>query len=540
MAISERVFQGEVPLLDAEKLSGGLAARANNCKLTRGLLEPWKAPATVVSPTKAGTKKTIYRFGEHETDESKFWFSWITDVDVVKAPISEDTSERTYFTGDGYPKKTNNVLAQTGGTDYPIAAYRLGLPMPDTSLVTVSVGGTALDANSSTLLGAYVMTYVSAWGEESAMSDRAIGVFEFKNGQSMTLNNLPIPPGGNYNIVSKRLYRSNTGTSGAAQYQFVDEIPLAFTSYTDTRKNEELGEVCATAGWYEPPDDGFGLKLGANGNAIMLSGRTIHCSVPYALYAWPDAYKLAVDHDLVGCGAFDQGFAILTKSYPYVLTGVDPEGYTLTKLPDEQACVSKRSIVSMLGGVIYASPDGLYMISTSGIQSMTEKLFTREQWRALDPANMFAVEYNNRYFAFFPGDLCLVFDWTRTPFVVRLEGLHATAARYDPIFDTLYLAQGSNITKFDGGAPLTATWRSPNYRYPRYVSLGYGRIEADTFPVTFRLYANGSLIHTRTVSNDSPFRLPAIPTRITAFEVDCTGPIRGITLAGNGEELLKL
>jgi hypothetical protein len=438
-------------------------------------------------------------------------------------------------------------MALTGGTNYPVASYRLGLPMPDMSTVTITVGGTALDPNDVTYLGAYVLTFVSAWGEESAMSDLSSQVFQFKNGQTMTIGNIPVPPAGNWNIPLKRIYRSNTGSSGGAQYQLVAEIPSAQTTFADSKKNEELGAVCVTAGWYAPPDDGFGLTLGANGNAIMLSGRTIHACEPYFLYAWPESYQNTVGSDLVGAGAFGQSFAILTKSYPYILSGVDPAGYTLTQLPDEQACVSKRSIVSMGGGVIYASPDGLWFIDGSGAKSLTEKLLTKEQWQAYNPATMHAYEYDGRYLAFYDAG-CLIFDFAREPFMERLD-LICTAAHLDPLRDALYLAQGSNINKFDAGAALNYSWRSAEYRWPRDTSFGYAKVDAENYPVTFRLYgdvqqANGrrlqELIHTQEVQSPRPFRLPAQPAMSHQYQLEGNVTVKGVHIAVGGGEIQSL
>lgn len=546
MPFANRMFLGEIPLLDAEKLPEGIATVAKNAKLQRGTLEPWRAAAFVHRPTKAGVKKTIYRFGESSTTDTNFWFSWITDVDVIRSGIKGDTSERTYFTGDGYPKKTDTQMALTSGTDYPVSAYRLGLPQPDVTGATVTVGGTPLDDKDSTILGAYVVTYVSSWGEESARSDRAIGTFEFKNGQSMTINGLPVPPSGNWNIPIKRIYRSNTG-SQSAQYQFVAEIPAAQTSFVDNVRSENLGEICVTEGWYAPPDNGFGLCLGANGNAIMLSGRTIHACEPFMYYAWPEAYENDVDSDLVGCGAFGQGFVILTKSNPYVLTGVDPAGYTLSKLADKQACVSKVSIVEMMGGVIYASPDGLWGIDGSGAKCLTEKLFTKDQWAALNPSTMHAYEYDNRYIAFFDSG-CIVFDFTREPFIERLD-INCTAAYLDPLRDSLYICQNGDINKFDAGAALTYTYRSGDYRAPRSVGYGYAKVDATSYPLTFRLFAdveqaNGTLqrtlIHTENVASYRPFRLPPIKAACHAYEIEGNATVKGVAVAGSGEEIVKL
>lgn len=61
--------------------------------------------------------------------ENGRFFHWLTDVDVARSHIGQETNERTVFTGDGAPKVTDSTLA-TGGTDYPVNDYDLGLPAP--------------------------------------------------------------------------------------------------------------------------------------------------------------------------------------------------------------------------------------------------------------------------------------------------------------------------------------------------------------------------------------------------------------------------
>lgn len=540
-AIQVRTFMGEVPLVAPQLLPDGMAVTSRNTKLNRGSLDAWKGPLPVTTLTKTGTLKTIYRFGQDSATDAQYWFSWTTDVNVVRTPISGDTTERTYFTGDGYPKKTDATLALTGGTNYPVNAYQLGVPMPVPTGASVTVSGTAAEATSAVLTGAYVITYVTSWSEESAPCAAAIGTFTFQNGQALTLNNLPTAPAGNYNVSTKRIYRSNTGTSGSA-YQFVAEIPVANTTYVDTKLVDQLGETLATDGWYEPPQNGFGLTLGANGNAIMLAGKTIYPCVPFVLYAYPEAYQLSTETDIVGAGAFGQGFVILTKANPYVVTGVDPSGYSMERMSDNQACVSKRSIVEMMGGVVYASPDGLWAIDSSGMRSLSQKVMSKEDWQAIKPESIHAHELDGRYYAYYDTGVvqgCLIFDFGRVPYVIRLNQ-YCTAAYNDPIRDSMYTIVGQQVSKWDAGSTLTYLWRSKDYRYPWFTSFAYAKVDAQAYPVTFRLYYDGVLAHTQSVTSHAPFRLPAKTGLVVAFEAEGTNTVDGIALASAGEEINKL
>jgi len=486
--------------------------------LIYGDLRPWKQPLDIVTPSKAGTKKTIYRFGENETSESNYWLTWTTDVDVVRAPLDNDTTERTYFTGDSYPKVTNYTRALTGGTAYPINAYRLGVPPPSISGVTLTRSGTASSSTAIPTTVAYVITYVSSQGEESAPSNPT-DVYDFTFGQTITLNNLPVgafstdyASWNNVDVATKRIYRSSTGSKGT-DYQFVAEIPLSQTSFADSTDAANLQEVVETWDWIPPPVDMIGLKLMANGIGMGFKGNTIYPSEPFVLYAYPVAYRIATEYPIVGLGAFGQSMFVGTKGNPYVIQGTDPSSLTMTKLEAKQACVSKRSIVEMGGGVIYASPDGLCRVDQSGLSILTAGIMSRDDWQAFKPESIHAYELDTRYFAFYDNGSeqgCLVFDFAGQVTFTRLN-MYATAGFNDRQRDALYLAYNDKVVKFDyGSTNMQMTWKSKRFRMPFPLNLGAAKLGAEVYPVTLNVYLDGSptIKYSIAVGSERDFKLP--------------------------------
>ena len=135
------VFGGISPKVSARLLADKQAQKAINVNLTSGELRPLRDNLRIGNNLlqKSGVKKSIYRFGQ-DLDETRYWFHWTTDVDVVRGNIADDTSERTYFTGDGAPKYTYSPLAITGGSgQYPLASYLLGVIKPDLLTMNLSV-----------------------------------------------------------------------------------------------------------------------------------------------------------------------------------------------------------------------------------------------------------------------------------------------------------------------------------------------------------------------------------------------------------------
>lgn len=385
----------------------------------------------------------------------------------------------------------------------------------------------------------YVYTYVSAYGEEGAPSD-ASDVVALDATKPVTIT-MAGPPSGNYNITLKRIYRSST-VGSQAQFQFVAEIPVATTTYVDSIDQAALGEVLPTENWIPPPTDLKGLRMMASGAAVGFSGRTIYLSEPNLPHAWP--HKYTIDYDIVGIATFGQTVAVMTNSFPFLLQGADPAAMTPTKIEVPQACVSKTSIVETGDGVLYSSPDG-YVSIGAGIDVVTKALMSRDQWQAYTPASMKCYLYNGRVHMFYDTGSargCLVLDPGGQGAVLTTLNISSanavTAGYYDPHSDILYLAQSNSIVRVDQGSALTATWRSKLYRLPYQQNFAVGQVRASAYPVTLRVYADGALKHTQTVTSSDHFTLPGGFRGLDwEFEVDTTNEVSEVILASSVAEL---
>ena len=177
-------FMGLVPRTDPRLLPDSAAQVAQNCKLHRGVLQALREPLLVFNPTKTGPLLSMYRV--YDADGDEFWLSWANDVNFVRGPVADPdgTLKRGYFTSaDFEPRVSTLEMASLGtdtisganiypagygdsGTDYPLAYYTLGVHEPQAAATLgAPSGGAGTDEDR-----AYVYTYVTAWGEESAPS----------------------------------------------------------------------------------------------------------------------------------------------------------------------------------------------------------------------------------------------------------------------------------------------------------------------------------------------------------------------------------
>jgi hypothetical protein len=390
-------FSGIVPRTGPTQLEGNQAQLAKNVRLTSQELRSWKEKTKVYEPVTAGVR-SVYKLYNNITGAFR-WLTWASDVDVIQGPVADLTESRVYYTGDGAPKKTNWNLATTSGTGvapYPNAFLNMGVPNPAAAPTLVASGTTTPTEDR-----AYVYTYVSTFGtvlEESGPSPAA-NVTVSVTGATVTVSGFSTAPTTNYNITHRRIYRTIVGANSVT-FAFVAEIPIATTSYVDNKLVTELGEAIQTLYYEPPPSDLTGLVSMANGMVAGFRSNEVWFAEPYLPHAWPSQYMVTVDSEIVGLGVYDTSLVVLTKTRPYILTGTNPESMSQVKLPLNQPCVSKRSIVSDQFGVLYASPNGLVSIGTGQQDVVTTPLYTRDNWQELNPATMLGAIWNNLYIGF--------------------------------------------------------------------------------------------------------------------------------------------
>jgi hypothetical protein len=363
----------------------------------------------------------------------------------------------------------------------------------------------------------------------------------------VTVTNLSGAPTGNFNITKIHLYRTATAANGTTEFQLVtDNIALGVGSFTDKVLQSALGEVIPSTGWVAPPADLQGLKMMANGIAIGWSReKTICFSEPYQPHAYPAEYQISVDSPVVGIAVFGQSAAILTKTFPYIVGGVSPESMTLVKLPLEQACVSKRSIVEIGNGVMYASPDGLVMLVPGGADVVTKTVLTQAQWQAYNPETIHGYWHENRYHGFYTvGGVVKMFIFDPTGLTASwcettLTGYAAHRVVQD---DSLLVvdAAGALRTLFASSEKLTYTWRSKIGQLPSPGTMAFGQVIAGEYPVTMTVYADG-VANSYTASSSSPFRLRSgFLAREWEVEVTGTASVTSVAIAQSGWEMKTL
>lgn len=415
-----------------------------------------------------------------------------------------------------------------------------------TYTATISAGIKEADKEAR----AYVYTYVNTYGEEGPPSDPVVVTTSPVVDVNITVTLDTVS--GYAPMKEIRIYRTPTGST-IAQYFYVESksvlgsSPGAFT-VLDNVKAEQLNEELASLYYYAPPSGLVGLMTLPNGILCAWKGNELWFSEAYKPWAWPPSYVKPLPNAIVGGIAHGSGALITTTAHPYGVSGVSPDSMTTSRINVDQAGVSKWSLAVVDGAAMYASHDGLVVL-TGGTASLvqSQKFFTRDVWRT-----RYAAGLSGMRFSVWDGRL-IVFHATGafTPFMIRMDEADGTmtdltsftakCAFVSQLSDQCYYAYGNNIYQFNGGDDVTAVWQSREQVLIKPVNFGVIQtVTEGTWLVYF--YADGVLKHTQSVAaGKNVYRLPSgFKSDRWKYKIQGVGRFRELRVAQSGAELATL
>ena len=380
-------------------------------------------------------------------------------------------------------------------------------------------------------------------------------IVDVVDGGGVTLSGFDIPELEGLHITHIRIYRTVSGNE-TSNFRFLVELSLEELEavggvYVDTTHDKDMsGEILQTSTWDAIPDNARGLIKTDNGIYACFRGNELLVSEPFIPYAFPKAYAMTVEDTIVALAHIDSTIIVLTTGRPYLAQGGVPESLTLIHLPIEQACVSADSVASMAGGVIYASPDGLMLMTSSEQTLITEQTMTREQWTAMEPENLLGTVHDGRYVGFFRGtNRGLIFHIGRAD-IVRVElpdGWKVTSLYHHSEDDCIYLGaetpEGAGIWEFEAGDALPYRWRSKEFFLSALTGMSAVRISGAQHPgcpVRMDVYGPDGRRFRASLraTEEKTMRIrPTRSERLWSFELSGTADVYEVRLGGSVEEV---
>lgn len=413
MKLALNSFIGEAPRIASRLLPTQAGQKVEEVKFLSGELRPFFEDSHVISLDPDII--SVYKW--YVTADKPAWIVSNRDMSIEKSPVFNDENSRIII---NYPdtKETRitdsyiaNLALDASGNYLPLRLTKentYNLKVPKITAATMAVNGTSsTNVESRT----YAIALVREWYDGKidvgplyapvTTSSGAITV-DVGTGQTVTLSNITVPSDAysDCGVRKAYVYRSTTGSDGTSMYGFVGEFAITSGtlkySFTDSRKAEDVEEAAVSSEWDEPlPMSGI-LSL-SNGVFVGFNGYDIYFSYPYQVHAWPYTYRVTVDHEIVGLGAFGNTVVVCTKGSPYLLLVSDPASATVRPINSQYPCLSKKSIITLSNGVVYASINGLVLINSTSPTYFTEKLLTKDEWINFHPDNLSAAYYLDSY-----------------------------------------------------------------------------------------------------------------------------------------------
>jgi hypothetical protein len=573
VAVKVNAFGGMVPATDDRLLPNQAATLSRNTWLYNGQLVGMVSPKFVRPMTNAGYGRAYripnnYYDAEHIDDATWMEFSSI-DTDTLRSPIVGDTFDRYYWASKLERPRVNSLARIRNGDP----SYYLGVIQPTAAPVVSSASGGG-GANESR---AYVVTWVSAFGEEGPPSDPVVATHKIDDTWNLTLPAATAGDVTNYNLDKVRIYRTVT-TGSTTSYFFVAEQDISDTTYSDNNSNTTVSanETLSSTGWTPPPTDLEGFVAMPNGMVAGWRGNELWFCEPYRPHAWPAAYANVVEYPIVGLGVTNQTLVICTAGYPMVATGIHPDSISLSKLASFEPCLSRGSILSAPEGVYYASPNGLVLVANGVASLVTDGLVTKDKWNELiKVATIRATRLGNAYYAYGsarPGfvqtDAFVEEAWQQDDFAGGYTGVLIDPTNQRVAFNTLtsetpitnvfndawsgetLIIRDNNLYRLDlvdQEAPRdTLLWRSKIFQPPDKKNFAALRVYFEVPPWavpgdygTVRVYADDALKFTRELRTSGEImRLPSgFKADFWQVEFETSLKIHSFQMATSAKEL---
>ena len=277
-------------------------------------------------------------------------------------------------------------------------------------------------------------------------------------------------------------------------YYDVSELPTSTArywgdggtySFTDDFDSTLLTDILLTDDYDPPPENLQGLTSVQNNILAGFEGNQLYFSEPNEFHAWPNKYALTFESPIVGIASVGGYVIVLTEKYPYQVSGNNPATMAFARIDTLYPCVSKRSIVNMGYGVVYATYGGLAVYNPSlGMDLITKYVHDWDTWDStVSPSTLVAKFYNGKYFASHStNSFTFERDERIGGYFVSINYLWS-AAWYDPKTNNFYYIGDNlgNLYQWDKNTqPLAPMeWKSKVIVTKDYLNIGAARVIAD-------------------------------------------------------------
>lgn len=530
-------FGGMVPIEHDRNLPNQMATLAVNVDLSRHSLKPWREP-----------KKLSGKIGNFVYKEK---CCEIVSNDC-HASIADTQINCGYMVSTGIKPWPAIALPDDACAD---SWCRLGFPCNlDAPQVTATAPASPFELNDQMqVVKSYAYRLKNKFGQYSGIS--LVSAEVSTDTQLPVVVALPTTFAPEYCITEVEVFvtegnADRSGVRGNSDLFYIGAVPVGTATFTDTFV--PLGDMLDTDDVTPPPDDLRDVRYWRAGQLAGLSGDLVVFSRKNHYHDWPDSYTHAL-HDkpitlVMGSGI---GF-VATDGRPAIIrvTANCDAGacYSVADglTPDPHPIVSKRSIALHNDHAIWATKDGLLMVSPSGqTRLLTADYYAIDQWRALKPETMIGAVHDGIYYGF-TDEIGIRFDLPDSTYKNTNDTVLTTlqftegkpTAMYRSFQDELYIQFADGLYQWNEGSEfMTLKWHGVLRDMPGYTSMTAYKVRHEFADVLTRHWLDDELIDTELVQHSRGHRLPIASGIEWQVEFETKGEILEYHIATSHRDL---
>jgi hypothetical protein len=435
---------------------------------------------------KAETTATLYHdVAELSTDTARYW----GDDSIEPTLVERNTSVVSLTTAAAHGLLVNQNITVSGMADSSydepteVVITAVG---STTTLSYTSLGGIAVSTVART---SNVVTVVTAAAHGFSTSD----VVTMKLMTDSTFNSedetITVTDATTFTYAQTdsdvstqadttgRCQRDDSSTADTTGF-------ISHDSYTDDFDFLNLVDILVSDDYDAPHADMIGLTLAQNNMVAGFFDNQLCFAEPGKPWAWPLAYRVTFEYDIVAIEVVGGFLVVLTDEYAYRVAGNDPLTLSVSRIDTPYPCLSKRSVVNMGYGVMYATYGGLALWNPTGISLATKFIHDWDTWDdGIDPSTIVGHFFDDKYFGAYTGG-SFIFERNE-----KVGGYYVTAGHQfnsawtDVTTNALYTASDAlgNITQWGSSTwPLRPMeWKSKTIVTKDYINIGAARVVAD-------------------------------------------------------------
>lgn len=255
-------------------------------------------------------------------------------------------------------------------------------------------------------------------------------------------------------------------------------------SYTDDFDYLNLVDILLSDEYDAPNENMIGLTLAQNNMVAGFFDNQLCFAEPGKPWAWPLRYRVTFEHDIVAIEVVGGFLIVLTDKYAYRVAGNDPLTLSISRIDTPYPCLSKRSVVNMGYGVLFATYGGLALWNPQGLSLATKFIHDWDTWDDdIDPTTIVGHFFDDKYFGSYDGGSFLFERDERVGGYYITAGHQFNSAWTDVSTNALYTASDTlgNITQWGSSTwPIRPMeWKSKTIVTKDYINVGAARVVAD-------------------------------------------------------------